>query len=462
MTPHQFFLILRARWLVLLLTFVAVVGTTAVVSFMADKQYTATASVVLDVKSPDPVSGMMLAGLMAPGYMATQVDIIKSDRVAKRVVRNLRMDSSAAIQAQWAEATGSRGSLIDWLAELLKRNLDVKPSRESNVINIEYIGTDPKFAAAVANAFAQAYVDVNLDLRTEPARQYAGFFDEQTRGARERLERAQRALSDYQQRHGITSTDERLDFETAKLNETSSQLTAIQAATTDSQSKRQHRDGDSISEVMQSPLINGLKADIARQEAKLTEASVNLGANHPQHQRMQTELNALREQLRSETDRITGSITTTYEVNRQREAQLRAALQEQKTRVLELNQQRDEMAVLRREIESAQRLFDTLSQRASQSTLESQASQTNISVLNPAVPPTEPSGPRTRLNVAIAIFLGGLLGVLLATALEFARRRVRSIDDLSALGDLPLLGQVGSARGMIRPLRFGLGKGATA
>lgn len=120
------------------------------------------------------------------------------------------------------------------------------------------------------------------------------------------------------------------------------------------------------------------------------------------------------------------------------------------------------MAVLRREIESAQRLFDTLSQRASQSTLESQASQTNISVLNPAVPPTEPSGPRTRLNVAIAIFLGGLLGVLLATALEFARRRVRSIDDLSALGDLPLLGQVGSARGMIRPLRFGLGKGATA
>jgi polysaccharide biosynthesis transport protein len=452
MTPHQFFLILRARWLVLLLTFVAVVGTTAVVSFMADKQYTATASVVLDVKSPDPVSGMMLAGLMAPGYMATQVDIIKSDRVAKRVVRNLRMDSSAAIQAQWAEATGSRGSLIDWLAELLKRNLDVKPSRESNVIHIEYVGTDPQFAAAVANAFAQAYVDVNLDLRTEPARQYAGFFDEQTRGARERLERAQRALSDYQQRHGITSTDERLDFETAKLNETSSQLTAIQAATTDSQSKRQHKDGDSIAEVMQSPLINGLKADIARQEAKLTEASVNLGANHPQHQRMQTELN-------TETDRITGSITTTYEVNRQREAQLRAALQDQKARVLELNQQRDEMAVLRREIESAQRLFDTLSQRASQSTLESQASQTNISVLNPAVPPTEPSGPRTRINVAIAVFLGSLLGVLLATALEFARRRVRSIDDLSALGDLPLLGQVGSARGMIRPLRMSM-KGA--
>lgn len=457
MTPQQFFLILRARWLVLLVTFSIVVGATATWSLLSPRQYTATASVVLDVKSPDPVTGMMLAGLMAPGYMATQVDIIKSDRVARRVVRSLRMDTSAAILAQWAEDTGGRGNLVDWLSERIKQPLDVKPSRESNVINIEYIGNDPQFAAAVANAFAQAYVDVNVELRTEPARQYAGFFDDQTRSARERLEKAQAALSEYQQRQGITSVDERLDFETAKLNETSSQLTAIQASTTDSQSKRQRSDGASLAEVMQSPLINGLKADIARQEARLTEASINLGANHPQYQRMQTELNALREQLAAETAKITGSINTTYEVNRQREGQLRAALEAQKTRVLEINQQRDQINVLRREIESAQRLFDTLSARASQSTLESQTNQTNIAVLNPATPPAKPSGPRTRLNVALAMFLGGLLGVMFAVALEFLQRRVRSADDLSALGELPLLGQVSSARRMMRAPRLARG-----
>ena len=457
MTPQQFFLILRARWLVLLVTFALVVGATATWSLLSPRQYTATASVVLDVKSPDPVSGMMLAGLMAPGYMATQVDIIKSDRVARRVVRSLRMDSSAAVQAQWAEDTGGRGNLVDWLSERIKLPLEVKPSRESNVINIEYAGNDPQFAAAVANAFAQAYVDVNVELRTEPARQYAGFFDEQTRAARERLEKAQAALSDYQQRHGITSVDERLDFETAKLNETSSQLTAIQASTTDSQSKRLRNDGASLAEVMQSPLINGLKADIARQEARLNEASINLGANHPQFQRMQTELNALREQLSAETTKITGSINTTYEVNRQREGQLRAALEAQKARVLEINQQRDQINVLRREIESAQRLFDTLSGRASQSTLESQTNQTNISVLNPATPPGKPSGPRTRLHVALAMFLGGLLGVMLAMALEFLQRRVRSVDDLALFGELPLLGQVSSARRMMRAPRLAKG-----
>lgn len=448
MTPQQFFVILKARWLVVFLAFLLVVASTATVTLMSDKQYTATASVVLDVKTPDPVSGTLLA---SPGYMATQVDIIKSDRVAKRVVKNLKLDGSAAVKAQWQEATGGKGQLIDWLAGLLKGNLDVKPSRESNVINIEYVGTDPGFAAAVANAFAQAYVEINLELRTDPAREYAGFFEGQTKAARERLEVAQRALSDFQARTGITSVDERLDYETAKLNETSSQLTSIQAATTDSQSKRQRDDADTVAEVMQSPLVNGLKSDIARLQARITESSVNLGKNHPQTLRQESELAELRTQLAAETRKITSSITTTYQVNRQRESQLQTALATQKARVLELNRQRDELTVLRRDIESAQRIYDNVVMRASQSTLESQTNQTNISVLNPAVAPTFASGPRVKLNIAIAMFLGGLLGVSLALALEMANRRVRSADDLRELRDVILLGNISPAGGMMKP-----------
>lgn len=448
MTPQQLLIVLRARWLVVFLTFMLVVVTTATVSLMSSKQYTATTSVVLDIK-PDPVTGTM-AGMAATGYMATQVDIIKSDRVAKRVVRNLRMEQSTAVQAQWREATGGKGQITDWLAGLLKSNIDVKPSRESNVINIEYVGGDPDFAAAVANAFAQAYIDVNLELRVDPARLYAGFFDEQTRSARERLEKAQKALSDFQQKNGITSNDERVDFETAKLNETSSQLTSIQAATTDSRSKRSRADGGTVAEVMQSPLINGLKSDIARLEAKLIESGVNLGKNHPQTQRTESELGALKSQLASETQRITSSINTTYEVNRQREGQLQAALAAQKSRVLLLNQQRDEIRVLRGDIESAQRAFDTVSLRASQSSIESQTNQTNIAVLNPAIAPTFASGPRVKLNIAIAMFLGGLLGIALAMALEFANRRVRSADDMHELRDVVLLGSISPAGGMMK------------
>ena len=442
MTLQQFLFILRARYLVALLAFVVTVATTVVVSLVLPKQYTASAAVVIDVRSPDPVSGMMLQGMMAPGYMATQIDIINSDRVAKAVVRLLKLDANPTVQAQWQEATQGKGNVADWLANILQKQLDVKPSRESNVISINYTGNDPDFASTVANAFARAYIDVNLDLRLAPARQFASFFEEQTKAARDKLEKAQSALSDYQQANGITSADERMDFETAKIDETSSQLTGVQGQTTDSQSKRNTANADTLSEVIQNPLINSLKADIGRLQAKLMESSVNLGVNHPQTQRTEAELATLRTQLEVETRQITSSIETTYTVGKQREQQLQGALAGQKARVLLLNKQRDELNVLRRDIESAQRTFEVVSQRASQTNLESQTTQTNIAVLNPATPPADPSKPKVFLNILVSIFLGTLLGVGLALVLELINRRVRSTEDLAEALDIPVLGSI--------------------
>ena len=165
MTLQQFLLILRARARVAIYILFATVLTTLVISLLLPKQYTASTAIVIDVKSPDPIAGIVLPGMISPGYMATQVDIISSDRVAQRVVKLLRMDESPLIKQQWADETEGKGTLIAWLANLLQKKIDVKPSRESNVINIDFSGADPAFAAAVANAFAQSYIDVNLELK---------------------------------------------------------------------------------------------------------------------------------------------------------------------------------------------------------------------------------------------------------------------------------------------------------
>ncbi|WP_204270938.1 hypothetical protein, partial [Escherichia coli] len=75
-----------------------------------------------------------------PAFMATQVDVFQSDRVALRVVRNLKLAENPAIREQWQSETRGEGAIEVWLAELFQRNLDVKPSRESNVINVSYKG----------------------------------------------------------------------------------------------------------------------------------------------------------------------------------------------------------------------------------------------------------------------------------------------------------------------------------
>jgi polysaccharide biosynthesis transport protein len=450
MTFQQLLLILRARYKVLLFALLATVATTVTISVWLPKQYIATAAVVIDLKSPDMLSGLILQGMLAPAYLTTQVDIINSDRVAKVAAKLLRMQENGIANLAGLESNPGKDSQADLLTRRLQKGLEAKPSRESNLININYTGTDPDFAAAAANAFAQAYINVNLDLRVAPARQYANFFDEQVRSARARLEKTQLALTKYQQKNGIISADEGLDYETAKLNETSSLLTGVQGQTTDSQSKRQNVKADTVAEVMQSALINSLKTDISRLESKLTESSGNLGKNHPQMLRSEAELDTLKGQLEAETQKITSSIETTFQVSKQREQQLQSALAAQKARVLVLNRQRDQLNVLRRDLESAQRAFELVSQKASQTNIESQTNQTNIALLNPASAPTDPSRPRVLFNTLISVFLGLLLGMGAALMLELLNRRVRSSQDLADALGLPVLGTIGYASGMLK------------
>ena len=465
MTLHQFFLILRARYRVVLLVLALALTAALAASLLMPRKYTAQTSLLVDVRTPDPVAGAGMSGVIAPSYMATQVDIIGGDLVAQRVVKILKLDEDGETKAAWQKATEGRGSLDSWIAKELQSGLQVQPARESNVINITYKGGNADNVAQVVNAFAQAYLDTNLSLKTEPARLYATWFDDQSKVSRAKLEDAQARLSDYQQKAGIVSSDERVDYETTKLAQISTQLTAVQGETTDSQSKRNAR-GDTVAEVMQSTLINGLKADIARLEARVSENNVNLGVNHPSRQRAEAELASLRSRLASESNRISASIETAYKVGKDRERELQASVNAQKTRVLALNKQRDELNVYRRDVEAAQRAYETVSQSASQTRLQSLTNQTNVVRLNTALAPIDPSSPKLPLNLMIAAFVGTLLGVGYAMVLELMNRRVRSSEDLMQMLDLPVLASISSNGGKRRmmggPGRLALPNGSPA
>ena len=455
MTLHQFLLILRARYRVVLMVLALCLAAALAGSLLTPSKYTAQTSLLVDVRTPDPVAGAGMSGVIAPSYMATQVDIIAGDMVAQRVVKMLKLDEDEATKAAWQKTTEGRGSLESWIAKDLESGLLVQPARESNVINITFKGSNAEGVAQVANAFAQAYLDTNLSLKTEPARLYATWFDEQSKVSRAKLEDAQARLSDYQQKAGIVSSDERVDYESAKLAQISTQLTTVQGETTDSQSKRNAR-GDTVAEVMQSALINSLKGDIARLEAKSNEINVNLGVNHPLRQRAEAELASLRSRLASESNRISASIETAYRVGKDRERELQAAVNAQKSKVLALNKQRDELNVYRRDVEAAQRAYETVSQSASQTRLQSLTNQTNVVRLNTALPPLDPSSPKISVNLIIAAFAGTLLGIGFAMMLELMNRRVRSTEDLMQMLDLPVLASISSS-GLKRRMMGGPG-----
>ncbi len=187
----QFLLILKARLWIILITFGLIVISTIVVSLMLPKSYLATTSLVLNYKGMDPVTGVVLPAQLMPGYMATQNDIITSRNVAIKVVDQLKFIESSAAQKQFNQATKGNGDIRTWFADRLLQGLEVKPSRESSVIEISFKGADPEFAASIANAFANAYIQTSLQLKVEPAQKAANFLGEQTKTLRENLEKAQ-------------------------------------------------------------------------------------------------------------------------------------------------------------------------------------------------------------------------------------------------------------------------------
>lgn len=441
MSFGQFLSILRARWWVALLVLGLAVAATLVVSLLMPKQYTASASVVVDFK-PDPISAAVYGGMPSPAVMATQVDIIGSERVALRVVRANRLAENPQIRQQWQDETGGEGTVEQWLIGLFRNSLDVQPSRESSVIRIGYKGTDPRFAAGMANAFAQAYIDTSLELRVNPARQYSGFFDKQVKDARDALEQAQTKVSGFQKDNGIIASDERLDVENARLNELSSQLVVLQAVASESRS-RQVQAGtaaERTQEVLSSPVIIQLKTEQSRAEAKLKELGERYGDRHPQVVETRALIGELNNRMEAEMRRVTGGTRVTATINDQRVAEVRAALDAQRAKVLRMKAVRDEGLVLQRDLENAQRNYDAVQARLAQTNLESQTTQSNVNVLTQAVPPLEPSSPNLVLNLALAIVLGSVVAIGTALLLEMMDRRVRSIDDVITALELPVIG----------------------
>jgi chain length determinant protein EpsF len=417
------------------------VTITVVISLILPSQYTAKSAVVVDVKSPDPIAGVVLQGVMLPSYMATQVNIIESERVAQRVIRSLRLNESPQMQEQWRTETDGVGDFVSWLAGKLQKNLEVKPERESNVINISYTATDPTFAAALTNAFVSSYIATTIDLRVEPAKQYSALFIEQSKQLRDQLEQAQAKLSAYQQQKGLIGTDERLDVENARLNDLSSQLVALQALSAESAGRKAQSSANSA-EVLGNPVVAGLKADMSRQEARLQEYSAKFGPAHPQVVELRANIQELRDKIDSEISRVTSSLSINNTVNQSREAQIRSALEAQRQKILRLKEQRDEAAVLVRDVENAQRAYDTMQARFYQTSLESQSNQANVSVLQVASPPPSSSSPRIFLNTALALVLGTFLALGVTLALELSDRRLRSTEDFTSVLNVPLIGIV--------------------
>lgn len=449
MTLERVFKVLWARRAVLVMSVFVCVGIVATASILAPKKYVAELTLVVDVKGSDPLADTALSSPLLSSYIATQREIIASRNVALKVIDALGLTDSDG-------PTSDTPPLVDprtaYIGQVLKP-LETSSSLNSNLIRVSYRSDNPNTAARFANAIGAAYIQTSLELQVDPARRQATWFEQQVQKLREDLAQAQNKLDTYQRDHGVLGVDAgRLDVENSRLQEISSQLVKAQAAFVEAETRADTRGRSrAVPDLLSNPLLQGLKSDLARAEAKLADLSERVDRNHPQYKSASAEVAALRSKLDAEAEVAWASLAQSASMAGTQVRELETALKQQKERIIALTQQRDELSVMQRDVESARAAYDAALQQANRSRLESRIDRTNIAILNPATAPTSPASPRILLNIALAFVVSTFLVAAWVLYGEFVRPRVRSNEDLLEYVDLPVLAELPAPPRRSRP-----------
>ncbi len=439
--------ILYARRVIIGGIAVAITALALIITLLTPKLYMATTNLIIDGKGQDPISGQTMSARAMVGYMATQAEIIRSRNVANKVIDQLKLDTSDDISRQLRlpeDKIERRKALLGYL----DKGLVVDAERDSNLVNISFKAKSPALAAQIADAYAQAYINTNLELRIEPAKQITRWYDQQLASMRSALEEKQNALSAYQEKHDILVTSDRIDLESAKLAELSSMLIAAQNERLNNTTRNNQLSGKRgalPAEALDNPQVQRISADLAQAQARLSDLLTRVGENHPQYRQAQGEVDSLNQQLTQALRFINGSVRSSVELAESREEQLKAELAAQKERVLQFSRNRNELSLLKQEVDNSQAAYDAALARATQTKLESQVALTDVSILNTAPTPTRATTPRSSMNLVLGALTGLLLGVAVALCREWIDRRVRSSHDLENALGLPVLACIPAA-----------------
>jgi len=437
--------ILRARKNVLMLTMLLTVAAGLVIGFLLGASYRATTSVVVNYLRQDAVSGETAPQQQQAAVIATQSDIIKSYGAALRVVDRLKLADDPTVKAEFSAERDQTDDIRSWAATQLLRRLEVVPAKESSVINISFKGSAPESAVAAVSAFVAEYLDTSIRMKENPLQQASTYFDDQLKSLRLNLETAQKRLSQYQQEKGIVDLENRLDVESARLNDLSSELVAVQSKLSAAQAHRRNAEGTggkNSPQLTADPIVKELKASLVKAQVALGLAERTFMPDHPNYQKAAAEVSMLRSALDGAMKATLNSVRNEAAILQQHEAELSASLTAQRNKVLELNRARDQLTILEKDAESARQVYDTALQRYYQTRLAGHANQTDVFVLNPSQPSVKRATPGMAVIVGFSLFLGVLLGTGLCLLLEAMFPRIRSSRDILRILDVPLLGEV--------------------
>lgn len=429
---------------------------TPVYSASATLQIDREAARVLNVSAEVEPQESMIQG---EEFFQTQYGLLRSRSLSERVIDSLGLASSDAFLDQMnvdpprrGEGTAAQQAARrrETVLKLVRTNLGVGPVRGSRLVTVSFQSPDPQLSARIANAFAENFIQSNLDRKYESSSYAREFLEDRIAQTKGRLEDAERQLTAYatsQQiinlREADTPDGEAQSLVATDLSALNRSLSSAQADRIAAEEKwRQAARAPlmTLPEVLNNPAIQRLTESRAAFAAEYEQKLSLYRPDYPEMVQLKARMDEIDDQIQTIASGIRSSINGQYIVALNGERALQARVNGLKTDILDLRERTIQYNILMREVDTSRTLYDGLLQRYKEVGVTGGIASNNISIVDQASPPLKPSKPNLLLNLAIAAFLGLGLGLAAAFIREALDETLASPEDVESKLGLPLLG----------------------
>ncbi len=435
-----------------------------VVTMLQTPQYTSAATVQID----DSAAQILQNGQDVQAtsndwdtdrFLNTQLDVLRSRALARRVASRLKISDNPRFLAAMGNASEtigvSRQRQDEQAIALLRSHMQVTLPRQSRIVTIAAISADQTVSADIANAYAAEFIQANLQRKFESSDYARQFVSQQLAGAKQRLEASERGLNTYARTAGLIRTrDSGIAKEgtsdSASTSITSASLMQLNTAANEAKAARvaaeQHwrsvASGSPLSsrEVLGNNTVQNLLTKRAEIEAELRDERSRHLEDHPNVLRLQAQLAAIEQQLRSVIDGVRSSIREEFVAAQASERELVRQVAQLQGETMGEQDRSVDYNILAREADTNRALYDGLLQRYKELTAAAGISSSNIALIDRAEPASGPSSPNLVVNLAYALFAGLLLSAVLVAIRLQLDDAVRVPEDIEHKLGLPMLG----------------------
>jgi capsular exopolysaccharide synthesis family protein len=438
--------LLRKRWRIIAATMVLGLAVSLVYTIRQPRTYEATCSLVIESTAPQVLEGVKDVIEMAATsreFYQTQYRIIRSFENTQKVLDRV------GARTVHPDKVGNVPTRQDQIEGLLKQ-VKVLGVRDSRIANIVARDEDPERAARIANAFADAYIEGNLDYKLQGARSASTWLGEQAVDLRKQLENSELALYSFKKAHNLLDVglDDRQGMTRQNLQTLNARLADIKAKRIEVESIRKLIvaaqndvwEKESLPEIRDNPVVTKLRENYLELLKIKADLESRYGEKHPKIVNIEEQLQATRRDYNKELDVVLKAFDKRYQALLETEAGLTKWMRQEKSEALDLAKLEVEYRPMARDAENNVKVFGQVTQRHKETDLTGLLRTNNVRTLDRATPSRRPVSPDLRLNVTVGAALGLLIGFLLAFAIEALDNTVRTPEAAEELIGAPMLG----------------------